>query len=279
MARASFEYYSASLKREISIRILFPNEEITARQSESPLYPVLYLLHGGANDVTTFERYTSIERYIAQAGMVAVLFSAENKYYRDVTATILEHPAGSIQLFEEYSNLIHRELPAFLTSHFHVSQRPEDTYIAGFSMGGYGAAYHALLFPDRFCAAGVFSGLVFQRKCCFLSTSERQHMSEEDKKNALLPELAELIRQNIQKGIPLPKFYLSNGTKDITEFLPLFERELAEAGADLTTDYSKPFAHEWGIWDLNVKDFINWLPRTDGHAALKRRNPYESMHL
>lgn len=271
MARAAFEFYSPSLKREISIRVLFPDEEITALKEGAPPYPLLYLFHGGANDVTTFERYTSIERYLIQSKIAAVLFSAENKYYRDVTVDIPEHPSGKLQLYEEYTSFIHKELPAFISSHFHVSSRPEDTYIAGLSMGGYGTAYHALLHPERFCAIGIFSGLVFQRKYCFWDTEKLACMSEKDKSDALLPELSALIEQNWQKKVALPKIYLSNGTKDITEFMPLFEKKLRLAGADITTDYAKPFAHEWALWDLNVKEFLNWLPRTDYYADLQRR--------
>ena len=41
---------------------------------------------------------------------------------------------------------------------FRVSQRPEDTYVAGLSMGGYGAMKLALTHPERYAAAASLSG-------------------------------------------------------------------------------------------------------------------------
>lgn len=266
MARAFFEFYSHALKREITIHVLFPMEEIDEAQKGKNKLPVLYLLHGGANDVTTFERYTSVERYIVENKIVAVLFSAENKYYRDITVEVPQHPSGLYLFHEAFFMFLQEELPAFITSHFYVSTRWEDTYIAGFSMGGYGAAYHALMYPEKYCALGLFSPLIFERSYCFLPSHERQKLSTKNCRNALLPELLELISINKEKKKAWPQIYLTNGTKDIMEFVPVFEQELSLAGAQVTTDYSLPYAHEWGLWDINLKNFLKWIPRTDYFA-------------
>ncbi len=167
---------------------------------------------------------TSIERYLIQSKIAAVLFSAENKYYRDVTVDIPEHPSGKLQLYEEYTSFIHKELPAFISSHFHVSSRPEDTYIAGLSMGGYGTAYHALLHPERFCAIGIFSGLVFQRKYCFWDTEKLACMSEKDKSDALLPELSALIEQNWQKKSLFLKYTFQTAQKILRNLCPYLKK-------------------------------------------------------
>jgi putative tributyrin esterase len=45
-----------------------------------------------------------------------------------------------------------------LGSFFRVSQRREDTFVAGLSMGGYGAIKLALRHPDRFAVAASLSG-------------------------------------------------------------------------------------------------------------------------
>ena len=58
---------------------------------------------------------------------------------------------------ENYYDFIQKELPEFITSNFPISSRREDTYIAGASMGGYGALAHALGHPESYCAVGAFS--------------------------------------------------------------------------------------------------------------------------
>ena len=50
------------------------------------------------------------------------------------------------------------ELPAVVASFFRVSTRREDTFVAGLSMGGYGALKWALRQPERFAAAASLSG-------------------------------------------------------------------------------------------------------------------------
>ena len=50
------------------------------------------------------------------------------------------------------------ELPQVVERFFRVSTRREDTFVAGLSMGGYGALKWALRQPDRFAAAASLSG-------------------------------------------------------------------------------------------------------------------------
>ena len=79
MGRFICEYYSRSLNREIRIHVLLPTPPHSAADC---LYPAVYLLHGGANDCSVLERYTSVERYLVSHELAGILFSAENKYYR-----------------------------------------------------------------------------------------------------------------------------------------------------------------------------------------------------
>jgi len=67
-----------------------------------------------------------------------VMISAENKFYR-------KNADG-----DDFFHFLSEEVPAFITGMFPVSNRSEDTYIAGLSMGGYGAIIHGLNHPERF---------------------------------------------------------------------------------------------------------------------------------
>ncbi len=90
-------------------------------------YPVLYLLHGYGNDYKCWHRYTSMERYAEERRIAVVTCSVGNKCY-------MNNAFG-----ENYYDFIAQELPEFICGNFPVSRRVEDTYIAGLSMGGYGA--------------------------------------------------------------------------------------------------------------------------------------------
>src|SRR5690606_12198592 len=57
-----------------------------------------------------------------------------------------------------YWTFISEELPEISRSFFPLSDKREDNFVAGLSMGGYGAFKLALSHPDKFSAAASLSG-------------------------------------------------------------------------------------------------------------------------
>ena len=112
-------------------------------------YPVLYLLHGMSDDHTIWQRRTSIERYAADYGIAVVMPSTQLGWYTDM------------QIGLPWFTYITQELPAICRSFFpNMSEKREDTFVAGLSMGGYGALKCALRAPETYCAAASLSGAV-----------------------------------------------------------------------------------------------------------------------
>src|SRR4051794_2485396 len=109
-------------------------------------FPVLYLLHGLSDDATGWLRYSSIERYAAEVGLAVVMPQVQRSFYADEVHG------------ERYWTFLSDELLSVVESFFAVSGRREDTFVAGLSMGGYGAFKWALRRPDRFAAAASLSG-------------------------------------------------------------------------------------------------------------------------
>jgi carboxylesterase len=86
--------------------------------------PVLYLLHGMSDDDTIWLRRTSIERYAAPLGLAVVMPQVHRSFYTD-------QAYGG-----RYWTFLTEELPELVGSLFRVSDRREDTFVAGLSMGG-----------------------------------------------------------------------------------------------------------------------------------------------
>ena len=155
MASMTCHYYSSTLGNNIAINVIIPtpqgNEQIVDQdvqkqyQYETGL-PVVYLLHGAYGDFSSWIRYSNIERYAQERCCAVVMASAGNFFYQD-----MYHGSAYRTFFTE-------ELPVFITSVFPVSSKKEDTYIAGFSMGGYGAWYLALSAPHLYAKAASMSG-------------------------------------------------------------------------------------------------------------------------
>ena len=113
------------------------------RQAGTPMV----FLHGAYGDYSDWARLTGIERY-AQAHKIAVVMpSADNSFYQDM------YRGG------KYLTYFTRELPDYIARLFPVSTKREDTFVAGLSMGGYGAVRVAFEMPERFGAAASLSAL------------------------------------------------------------------------------------------------------------------------
>ena len=156
MALIRCDFFSEVLEVGTSMTVLLPQageEQIgvstgpTARPTAAEDgFPVLYLLHGLSDDGTAWLRYTSIERYAAALGLAVVMPQVQRTFYADEAHG------------ERYLTFLSEELPGIVASFFRVSGRREDTFVAGLSMGGYGALKWALHQPERFAAAASLSG-------------------------------------------------------------------------------------------------------------------------
>src|SRR5215204_1145839 len=150
MALMRCDFFSDALGLSTSMTVILPQRTqaqigMASIGGDSPP-PVLYLLHGLSDDDTTWSRRTSIERYVAPLGLAVVMPQVHRSFY-------LDEAIGN-----RYWTFLSEELPSVVGSFFRVSQRREDTFVAGLSMGGYGAVKWALRQPERFAAAASLSG-------------------------------------------------------------------------------------------------------------------------
>lgn len=151
MALIRCNFFAETLELATSMTVLLP-QPTTAQigvedgPEDNAPPPVLYLLHGLTDDDTAWTRYTSIERYAAERGLAVVMPQVHRSFYADEAYGM------------RFWGFLSEELPRIVQRFFRVSDRREDTYVAGLSMGGYGAMRWALRQPERFSAAATLSG-------------------------------------------------------------------------------------------------------------------------
>jgi S-formylglutathione hydrolase FrmB len=205
---------------------------------------VLYLLHGLSDDHTAWHRYTAIGRYAEAAGLAVVMPAVHRSFYTNEAHG------------HRYWDFVSKELPSVVRSFFRVSDRAEDTFVAGLSMGGYGALRLALTFPERYAAAASLSGGLDLRT--LLHEPERSDLLERVFGGAVGD--ADDLFTLLPRAASVPPLHLSCGTEDV--LLPgtqRFARAAAAAGVDVTLDL-RPGDHEWSLWDSVIEDVIAWLP-------------------
>ena len=213
-------------------------------------YPVLYLLHGMSDDHTIWSRRTSIERYADERGIAVVMPTTELGWY-----TNMKHG-------RRWRTYIGEELPAICHDFFpRISQKREDTYIAGLSMGGYGAYALAMTYPEQYSAAAGLSGaympLRFGRDTepfwqDIFGTMSDFTGSEND--------LAATSSRLVREGAPLPRLYMWCGTEDglYSQNLAMRDHLNAIGWEDFTFEESAG-NHNWKCWDEKIQTVLAWI--------------------
>src|SRR3954469_7304884 len=160
--------------------------------------PVLYLLHGLSDDHTAWHRYTSIGRYAEAAGLAVVMPAVHRSFYADERRG------------HRYWEFVSEELPSVVRSFFRVTHDPASTYVAGLSMGGYGAVRLALSHPERYAAAASMSGALDIVRA--MADPTRAELSGRIFADAVAAD--EDLFFLLEHAIAVPPLHLSCGTDD-----------------------------------------------------------------
>ncbi|KUG54338.1 esterase [Serinicoccus chungangensis] len=253
MALIRCDFFSDALELSTSMTVVLPQRVQTRIGTDEPppsddSPPVLYLLHGLSDDDTIWSRRTSIERYAEALGLAVVMPAVHRSFYTD-----MRHGG-------RYWTFVSEELPTVASQLFRVSTERERTFVAGLSMGGYGALQLALRQPERFAAAASLSGA--------LDLGDLVRRGDRDETLRLVlgddpvqgtpGDLLHLLDEADPQA--LPRLFVACGTQDV--LLGHSERFVARArdrGVDVTESYA-PADHTWDYWDAVVQEVLAWLP-------------------
>lgn len=262
MALIHCVFFSESLGLSSSMIVILPQNTVgqvgMTGKAGHKKHPVLYLLHGLSDDHTIWSRRTSIERYVANLGLAVVMPAVARSYYTD-----MNHAADPAKYGMRYWTFVSEELPAIVESFFPISDKREDTFAAGLSMGGYGAFKLALARPEKFCAAASLSGALDPQN---LLTLRPERASEHSGIFGGKPiygthnDLYHLARELDRRGTAKPRLFQCCGTEDFLYPDNLkFRDHLKALHVDLTYE-DGPGTHEWGYWDTQIQKVLRWLP-------------------
>ena len=261
MALIQVNYLSRALYRTVPLNVILPTDKIDYERTEylydGRKFKTLYLLHGLLGNYTDWVSGTRIQRWAEERDLAVVMPSGDNSFYFK----------GRMPL-NDYETFIGEELPEVTRNMFPLSDKREDTFIAGLSMGGYGALRNGIVYSDNFShVAGLSSAIHL-----FTETERHEFESDlfEDKsaatKSDLNPTVA--VEKLLSEGRTLPRFYLSCGRQDdLLPYNEAFRDFLIEKGADVTWD-EEDRGHDWDFWDCQIKKVIDWLPLGEAQSGL-----------
>lgn len=137
MYNQTITLFSNLLNRTIRVRVLHPGTQNCK---------VLFLLHGYGGTEDKWMEHSCIETLALKHNLAVIMPGCGNGYYENT--------------LEPMKTFLGEELLPYIWRHFSVSRKREDTYIAGASMGGFGAllvgSHYSYFFSKIACISGAF---------------------------------------------------------------------------------------------------------------------------
>ena len=273
MAIIEVNFISKCLMRTVTFNAIIPVDKFgpQAENAEQKPLKTLYLLHGIFGNYTDWVNGTRIQAWAEANDLAVIMPSGENRFYLD--------DEKSSELYGEF---IGKELVEFTRKLFPLSDKREDTFIAGLSMGGYGAIRNGLKYAENFgCVIGLSAALVHDTwkdadNSAPIFTFRRNYyeaiFGEYDKVKGSDKDPKALLLKLKEEGRPVPKMYLCCGTEDgLVTANRDFRDFLNENGVDLTY-VEGPGKHDWVFWDTYIKKVLDWLPLNRTGAGINSGN-------
>lgn len=261
MAMIQVTYMSQALWRTVPVQVILPADKASRTGELLPRrrFKTLYLLHGLHGSSMDWMTRTRIVRWAEAQDLAVVMPSGDNSFYVDRAASN-----------NRYGEFIGRELVEMTRRMFPLSDRREDTFIGGLSMGGFGAILAGLSYPQTFSRIiGLSSALhIFETKDDMakrdwaygesLFGPAAEAIKSMKNPRVALEALVKARKENPQ--LEMPKVYMAIGTEDfLLESNRIYKKLFEESGFDLTY-VEAPGDHNWDFWDHYIHEALQWLP-------------------
>lgn len=247
MAHITIETGSPTLCMTTSIHVVSPVD--SGRPPES----TLYLLHGAGDNASTWQRLTTVEQYAHKYNCTVIMPEANRSYYTDMAYGL------------NYFYYITQELPELCNRLFQLNKDPAKTFVAGLSMGGYGALKCALTYPHRYAKAVSLSGVTDIRQRIHDMNmpsgmvKEMQAVFGPDLEITPDQDLYALVTNRLKESGQLPPILCCCGTED--PFIGM-NREFAAYMRQTGSGFryvEGPGAHEWRFWEEHLETAFDFL--------------------
>lgn len=260
MAVIQASVYSKTLKRVVPFNALVPLDLIEIPGVfELPKGPMkaLYFLHGYSGNHNDILIGTNMHELSLKYNLAVFMPSGENSFY-------LDDPERDIL----YAEFVGNELLEITRKFFPLSAKREDTFIGGFSMGGYGAVRNGLKYSANFSRILAFSAALITYNLVTMPPGFNDGIapySYYDKVFGPLDKLLgsdkdpeALIKKIKTAAAPIPTIYMACGEEDfLLELNRKFHAFLESEKIDHIYQET-PGAHDWAFINANIENAIKW---------------------
>jgi len=260
MAYIQCNFWSEVLGKCCDMTVLLPQraparpEKFRGKTVVRRTYPVLYLLHGLCGDHRTWLANTTLEHLTQNLNMAIIMPDGGRGFFTDMACG------------PRYGAFFSDELPEIVASMFPVSTKREECFVAGASMGGYGALRLALSVPERFGAAFAMSPLVDLERAI---TRGNSAITADEMRNVFGPpdeqaergnDLIALARKARTNDAP-PRLAVYVGTEDLLyhDGVRLCDELEKMAWPSLKYSLDTPGKHDWSYWAAQIPAMLDFF--------------------
>ena len=259
MAYFRIEFFSNALHRSAEFEMMIPNDRpygIPWENSAAQCRPMktLFLLHGYTGKAGNWVPPGIAEKY----NFAIVMPSAENSFYLNGEAT-----------GRQYQTLVGEELVDYVRKTFSLALEPDDTFIAGMSMGGFGALHTGFAYPDRFGKIGALSSALIVHELKDIHPGGGNPVANYEYYRECFGDLAtaaerdvnpEVLVHNLKAaGKKIPDIYMCCGTEDfLIENNRAMHRFLEQEGIPHEYHESKGI-HDMVFWQEYIVRIADWM--------------------
>ncbi len=275
MALLQLSFFSPTLRRTVPLTVVLPTDKQLPGQpgyQQAAPYKTLYLLHGVFGSNLDWLSGTRVRALAQNANLCVVMPSGDNKFYADSKIS-----------GDRYGAFLCKDLVDFTEASFPVSKKREDRFIAGLSMGGYGAVVNGLRHPETFGAiCGMSSALIKARvmnavdqpgRDLFTRTEYATMFGLDDVKDFEGSENDyDMLARRVARRKKKPVIHLCCGTSDGLLAVNHDYRDLlVSLGYDVTWE-EWDGEHNWKFWDEAIEKIIAWLPLGKAERGVSSEN-------
>lgn len=260
MAFGRMDFFSKSLIRTVSFHFLIPGDRTDVENNPYYKRPMktLYLFHGYTNNSWEWLFNSKITQLSEKYNLAVILPSIENSFYLDRKGT-----GGS---FAAYAG---EELVNYTRRIFGLSDKKEDTYVGGISMGGFGALHTGLAYPETFSKIMALSSALIVHEIAGQKPGFHNEAADYDYYAMTFGDLDELLTSrnnpeqlilNLQEsGAAIPELFMACGTEDfLLEKNREFQKFLNENQVPVIYQESSG-NHDFDFWNQYLEPAVQWM--------------------
>jgi putative tributyrin esterase len=260
MAFLQVNFFSKSLKRLVTFNAFVPLEtfEVPGQEKvERGPMKVLHLLHGYTGNHTDWACGSRIQELSQRYNIAVFMPSGENNFYLDDT-----------DKGELHGEFVGNELVEFTRKMFPISNKREDTFIGGLSMGGYGAIRNGLKYSHNFGRIIALSSALIAYNIAGIPKDFKDGVADYKYYSRVFGDLDTLlgsdrepeglVHQLKSKKADIPMIYMACGTED---FLLNENRRYHNFLVSENIEHAYvegPGVHDWNFWNEYIEKALEW---------------------